>query len=132
LQVRGQLMRWASPPEAWSRIGQGAGSRGDFVEHAHFSVSGHVGEKLQSLTNGEIEHFVNILALITDFEHLRLVACTLALVADQFDVGENCISTVTVPSPWQVSQRPPGTLKEKCPAGKTRLVASAGPQRVRG
>ena len=28
--------------------------------------------------------------------------------------ARNCISTVTVPSPSQVSQRPPGTLKEKC------------------
>src|SRR5687768_18398794 len=27
--------------------------------------------------------------------------------------ARNCISTVTVPLPWQVSQRPPGTLKEK-------------------
>ncbi len=29
--------------------------------------------------------------------------------------ARNCISTVTVPSPWQVSQRPPGMLKEKWP-----------------
>ena len=30
--------------------------------------------------------------------------------------ARNCISTVTVPSPSQTSQRPPGTLKEKWPA----------------
>ena len=32
--------------------------------------------------------------------------------------ARNCISTVTVPSPSQTSQRPPGTLKEKLPAVK--------------
>src|SRR5580692_4573827 len=34
------------------------------------------------------------------------------------------ISTVTVPSPWQASQRPPGMLNEKCPAVNPRFFAS--------
>src|ERR1700734_1578318 len=38
--------------------------------------------------------------------------------------ARNCISTVTVPSPSQTSQRPPGTLKEKCPGPKPRRLAS--------
>jgi hypothetical protein len=38
--------------------------------------------------------------------------------------ARNCISTVTVPSPSQTSQRPPGTLKEKLPAVKPRRLAS--------
>src|SRR5436853_374668 len=41
--------------------------------------------------------------------------------------ARNCISTTTVPSPWQVSQRPPGTLNEKCPAEYPRLCASGVP-----
>ena len=32
--------------------------------------------------------------------------------------ARNCISTVTVPSPSQTSQRPPGTLKEKAAGGE--------------
>src|SRR6201992_1486364 len=40
--------------------------------------------------------------------------------------ARNCISTVTVPSPSQTSQRPPGTLKEKCPGPKPRRLASGG------
>ena len=38
--------------------------------------------------------------------------------------ARNCISTVTVPSPSQTSQRPPGTLKEKLPAAKPLRLAS--------
>ena len=40
--------------------------------------------------------------------------------------ARNCISTVTVPSPWQVSQRPPGMLKEKWPARVSALFGLAG------
>jgi hypothetical protein len=38
--------------------------------------------------------------------------------------ARNCISTVTVPSPSQTSQRPPGTLKEKAPGPKPLRLAS--------
>src|SRR5712672_2257683 len=38
--------------------------------------------------------------------------------------ARNCISTVTVPSPWHVSHRPPGILKEKCPDVNPRFLAS--------
>src|ERR1039458_441283 len=38
--------------------------------------------------------------------------------------ARNCISTVTVPSPSQVLQRPPGTLKEKCPGVSESRLAS--------
>ena len=34
------------------------------------------------------------------------------------------ISTVTVPSPWHASHRPPGILNEKCPAPSPRFFAS--------
>src|SRR6202041_3824757 len=34
------------------------------------------------------------------------------------------ISTVTVPSPWQASQRPPGMLNEKWPGVNPRFLAS--------
>src|ERR1039457_365414 len=38
--------------------------------------------------------------------------------------ARNCISTVTVPSPSHVLQRPPGTLNEKCPGVSDRRLDS--------
>src|SRR3984957_8150981 len=46
------------------------------------------GKEPQRLFNGQDEHFVNILAVIAHLEHLRLVTRALALLADQFHVGE--------------------------------------------
>src|SRR5204862_3183588 len=36
--------------------------------------------------------------------------------------ARNCISTTCSPSPLQVSQRPPSTLKEKCLGSKPRIL----------
>ena len=38
--------------------------------------------------------------------------------------GRKCILTVSIPAPSQRSQRPPGTLNEKCRAVNLRLRAS--------
>src|SRR5262249_43689817 len=53
-----------------------------------FDKLGHVGKKFEAFAHGEVEHVVDVLALITHLKHLRLIARALALFADQFDVGE--------------------------------------------
>ena len=47
-----------------------------------------LGEELQRLLHRQVEHFVNVLAAIANLQHLRLVARALALLANQFDVGQ--------------------------------------------
>jgi hypothetical protein len=56
--------------------------------------------------------FMDIFPVIRTSSTPLLETRAAAFFANQLDVRQNCISTVTVPSPWHVSQRPPGTLKE--------------------
>src|ERR1019366_7230271 len=76
LKVRGQLhaLRFASG-ERGRRLAETQVAEADFVEHAQFfREPGNVGEELEGLANGEVQNFVNVLALVMYFEHLRLVA----------------------------------------------------------
>src|SRR5208337_620087 len=90
LQVRGQLhaLRLASG-ERGRRLAKTQVAEADFIEHAQFfREPGNVGEELERFANGQVQDLVNVLALVTYFEHLRLVARALAFVADQFYVGQ--------------------------------------------
>jgi len=51
-----------------------------------------------------------------NFEDGGFVARAAAFFADKFDVGEKLHFDGDVPSPWQVSQRPPGNVERKWPA----------------
>src|ERR1700686_2068513 len=88
--MRGQLhaLRFASR-ECGRRLAETQVAEADFVEHAQFfSEPGDFGEELERLANGEVQDLMNILALVVDVEHLRLVARALAFVADQLHIGE--------------------------------------------
>ena len=90
LQVRGQFhaLRFAAG-ERGRRLAQPQVAEADFVEHAQFLGDlGDVGEELQGLADGQVQHVVDVLALVANVEHLRLVARAFAFFADQFDVGE--------------------------------------------
>ena len=43
---------------------------------------------MQCLFHGQVEHVVDVLAVIADLQHLRLVARALALLADELDIGQ--------------------------------------------
>src|SRR5271156_2602790 len=89
LKMRGQLhaLRFASG-ERRGRLPETQVAEADFVEHAQFlGETRSLGEELETFANREVQDLMNILALVMYFEHLRLVARALALVADQLDVG---------------------------------------------
>ena len=81
-------------------LGLAAGKRGgglaqpqiaeaDFFQHSQLVDDlRNAGEEVQRLFHREIQHFVDVFAVIAHFEHLRLVARALAFFADQFDVGQ--------------------------------------------
>ena len=43
---------------------------------------------MQRLFHRQVQHFVDVLAAIAHFQHLRLVSRAFALFADQFHVGQ--------------------------------------------
>src|SRR5882724_7787571 len=61
---------------------------------------GDAGEKVQTLFHRHLQNFVNVLSVITDFKYLRLISCSFALFANQFDVSEklhlDCDSAVAL------------------------------------
>ena len=90
LQVRGQLHALGfAAGERGRRLAEPQVAEADFVQHAQLLDDlGHAGEEVQRLLDGEVEHVVNVLAVITNLEDLGLVARAFALLADQLDVGE--------------------------------------------
>ena len=52
------------------------------------TIFGTPGEEVQRFLDGQIQHFMNILAAIADLEDLRLVARAFAFFTDQLHVGE--------------------------------------------
>ena len=81
-------------------LGFAAGERGcglaeadvaeaDFVEDGELVQDLRLaGEEAQGFFDGEVQDFVNALALVLDFEHAGLVAGAVAFFAGQLDVGE--------------------------------------------
>src|SRR6202140_2170971 len=47
-----------------------------------------LGKEFQRLLHRQVQHFVNVLAAIAHLEHRRLVARALALLTNQFDIGQ--------------------------------------------
>src|ERR1019366_6821018 len=88
--MRGQLhaLRLASR-ERRRRLPKSQVSKAHFVQYAKFlREPRNLGKKLERFANGKVQHLVNALAFVVDFEHLRLVARPLAFVADQFHIGQ--------------------------------------------
>ena len=73
---------------------------------------------------GEVEHLVNVLAVIANFQDFRLVARALALLANQFHIGEELHFDGHGAVALAASQRPPGMLNEKWPAAYPRFSLS--------
>src|SRR5215469_1951258 len=90
LKMCGQLhaLRFASGKRS-GRLAQPQVAESDLFKHAKLlSNLGNLSEELQRFLHREIENLVNILSPVPDIEHLGLVACALAFLANQFDVGE--------------------------------------------
>ena len=90
LQVRRQLhaLRLAAG-ERGRRLPQPQIAQADFLQHAQLLHDlGHAGEEVQRLLHRQVQHVVNVLAVIANLQHFRLVARALALLADQLHVGQ--------------------------------------------
>ena len=48
----------------------------------------NIGEEQQGFADGHVEHLIDVLALVENFEDAALVSRAFAFFADQFDVGE--------------------------------------------
>ena len=83
------LIRCASPPARRRRLAEAQVAETDLVQHLqapqHFRRAGEEGQRL---AHREIEHLVDRAAAVAHFEHLRLEALAVALVARHEDVGE--------------------------------------------
>ena len=121
-QMRGEL----------EALGFAAGKRGgglaeaqiaeaDFVEDLELgSDLGDAGEKVQGLAHGEAAELRECFCRGSALRGRALLKRVPRHSSQMSSTSaRNCISTVTVPSPWQASQRPPGILKEKWPARKS-------------
>ena len=90
LKVGGQLhaLRFTAR-QCSRRLPQPQVAESDFVQHPQlFGQPRNLGEELQGFANRQVQHFVDVLGLVANLEHLWLVARPLALVADEFHVGE--------------------------------------------
>src|ERR1700733_1423071 len=90
LEVRGQLhaLRFASG-ERGGGLSKPQIAKAYLIKAAQFfREPWSFREKSQRLANREIQNLVNVLALVMDLQHLRLIARAFAFVADQLDVGE--------------------------------------------
>ena len=88
--MRRQLhpLRFASRKRR-SRLPEAQIAQPDFIKHAQFfREPRNLGKKLQPLANGQVQHFMNVLAFVVDIEHLRLVARAFAFVANQFHISQ--------------------------------------------
>src|SRR5208282_3536777 len=57
------------------RLPQPQIAKPDFVKHTQFVRKPRdIGKELKRFANREVQHFVNVLALVVDFKHLRLIA----------------------------------------------------------
>src|ERR1017187_4860570 len=86
--MRGQFhaLRLASR-ERRGRLPKTQVSEAHFVQHAQFfREPRNLGKELERFANGKVQYFVNALAFVVDFEHLRFIARALAFVADQFHI----------------------------------------------
>src|SRR5271169_1626200 len=71
------------------RLPQPQVAKADFVQHAQlFREPRNLGKELKRFANREVQDFMNVLAFVVDFKHLRLVASALTFVADQLHVGQ--------------------------------------------
>ncbi len=116
-EMRGQLqtLRFATG-ERRRRLPQPQITEADFVEHLQLGDDfRHGREKSDRLAHGELQHLVNVFLAVAHFQYAALESRAAAFLANSSTSARNCISTVTVPSPWQASQRPPGILNEKWP-----------------
>ena len=124
LKVRGQLhaLRFASG-ERGGRLAEAQVAEADFVEHAQFfREPGNVGEKPERFAHGEVQDFVNVLAFVVDFEHLRLVARALAFVADQLHVGQKLHFDGDGAVTLAVFAAAAGHIKRKMPGSEAALL----------
>ena len=77
---------------------------------------GDVAEEGEGVFDGEVEDVGDGVAAVFDVEGFVIVTAAFADFALTKTSGRKCISMRRWPSPWQASQRPPLTLKEKRPA----------------
>lgn len=76
---------------------------------------GNVGKKLDRHIDRHVQHVVDVLPFVFDFERLPIITVASAGLAGDIDIGRKFISIVCTPAPRHSSQRPPFTLKEKRP-----------------
>ena len=64
-------------------------TQSDFIQHAQTVRNlRHFAKEADRLAHSHAQHFVNVLAAITNVENLLLESRSFALLANQFDVGE--------------------------------------------
>ena len=88
--MRGQLdaLRFAAG-ERGGRLAEAQIAQADFVEHGEFfEQAGLAGKEAQRLLHRHLQHLVDVLALVLDFENPGLVAGAVAVFAGQLDVGQ--------------------------------------------
>ena len=129
-QMRGNLdpLRLAAR-QGGRRLPQSKVAEAAFVQHLQPAQDlWRTAEKGQRFANRQVEDLVNVPALVTNFQHLRLEALAVALIAGHEYVGQELHFDADFASPWQASHRPPGTLKEKwlavSPRDRASLVAA--------
>src|SRR5437868_1430367 len=90
LQMSGQLhaLRFATG-KCSSRLPQAQITQSNFFQYPEFFGDlGCLGEKLQGFFYGQVQDFMDVFLVITNVEHLRLVARSFALLANQFDIRQ--------------------------------------------
>ena len=73
----------------------------------------HVGEEIDRLVDGEIEHIGDRFFVVADLERFGIVAAARQVSHGTKVEGRKFISTFTAPWPRQAGQRPEPLLKEK-------------------
>src|SRR5271155_1845892 len=124
LEVRRQLHALClASRERGRRLPETQVAEADLVEHAQFfRESRDVRKKLKRFTDGEVQHLVYVLALVKNFEHLRLVARALAFVADQLHVSQKLHFDRDSAVPLAVFAAPAGHIKRKMTSREAALL----------
>jgi len=106
-EMRGQLQALRfSAGKRCRRLPEAQVAESNFIQDPEFGNNlGNVDEERQSFAHRQLQYLVNILPVMPDFQNPALEARALHSSQISSTSARNCISTVTVPSPWQVSQR---------------------------